>query len=266
LTDISMVGDLAPTLRIDGQALAAKYRVNLGVSVNLDASGAGVLRLRNGSIGVVPVNASEPRTTIDISPAGATSAVLWVDPGVKAQVDASRIEAVARISNAKGQIDGRLVIDRFVNLSTQPGQEDMVGRITFSGDLSLTGKGKILEGTLAVEGKTPGSDISVVTFDGALNLPSRPVARLKGVSVEVLDDVVTKYGGEYEQSGVTVRFDGTGGVAGRSVTFQGVEASVAMTATPGQNLIEVKVGGTKAATIDQDKARISYVDGSFESL
>jgi hypothetical protein len=39
-----------------------------------------------------------------------------------------------------------------------------------------------------------------------------------------------------------------------------------VTAISGQNLIDVKVGGANAATIDQDKSRISYVDGSFESL
>lgn len=266
LTGVAFVGDLPPALDPAGNPLAARYILNLDAGYSVRSNGLVDIRFTNGSLGVVPVGASVARTTIDISPAGATSAVLWDDPGVKTQVDASRIEAVARISNAKGQINGRLVIDRFVNLSTQPGQEDMDARIAFSGDMSLTGKGKILEGTLVVESKTPGSGTTVVTFDGALSPPSRPVARLKGVNVEVLDDVVTKYRGEYEQNGVTVRFDGTGGAAGRSVTFQGVEASVAMTVNAGQNLVEVKVGGTKAATIDQDKSRISYVDGSFESL
>jgi len=264
LRGFSISGDLPPAFGSARNPLAARYAVNLDAGYSVRSNGLVDIRFTNGSLGVVPVGASAARTTIDISPAGATSAVLWDDPGGTAQVDASRIEAVARISNAKGQINGKLVIDLFENQSTQTGQDDMVGRITFSGDLSLTGKGKILEGILVFQ--TPDTDTTVVNFNGELSLPSRPVVRLKDVSVEGFDNVVTKYSGEYEQNGVTVRFNGTGGAAGRSVTFQGVEASVEMTATAGQNLIEVNVGGTKAATIDQDKARISYVDGSFESL
>lgn len=268
LEGFSMKGDLPPALSQDGamRALADRYTIDLSGSVAEGQNGLTTVSLDSGSLGVVPVGGGAVRTTFDLSPAGATSAILAQDPSDESQVDASRITLAARISNPSGEVNGRLVVDRFVNRASLPGATDLSARVTFSGDLSLAGKGKILRGTLSVDPATSQPDSALVRFSGALNLPDRPSAQLEDVEVAIVDDEVSRYSGTYAQAGLTVRFSGQGSGPSRTVSFDAVEDAVSMTAIAGQNLIEVKVGGTKAAEIDQRRSRINYIDGTFESV
>jgi len=263
LTGVSFAGDLPPVLDFNGNPLATRYAVNLNAAVSQLASGAVRVAFTGGSLGVVPLNATAVSTTVDIAPAsGATEIVQSDDPTNAQQIAASKIILAGRISNAKGEINGRLVVDELEGDFGGNVEGTPRGRYTFTGDMSLTGKGKLLSGSLVGKPVTKGSPLGMVTFEGTLALPSRPQATLKVEMTETGPDKA-RFDASYEQGGVKVKIL----VADTGVAeIEGVGIGLAMTVNPDASKVEVKVGGNKAATIDLDKNLIEYVNGSFESI
>jgi hypothetical protein len=262
LTGVSFVGNLPPALDFNGSPLATRYAVNLSAAVSRSNTHDRVL-FSAGSLGVVPLNASVVSTSVDVAPAaGPTEIVQWLDPNNLAQVKSSKLVLAGQISNAKGELNGRLSVDQFEKAFGADDERAPRARYSFTGDLSLAGKGKILSGSLTIKPVSEGSQFGVLNFEGALALPSRPQAKLSLIATETSQEKAT-LSGTYEQNGLTVRFT----VSDQDVAeFEGVEAGVSMTIRDDGKPIEVKVNGGKAATIHEDKNRIDYVDGSFESL
>jgi len=119
-----------------------------------------------------------------------------------------------------------------------------------------------LSGSLeATGGSTP-----VVHFTGSLTLPNRPDATLT-VSVTETSIVTGALSleGRYVQGGMTVTITGSKGPAGSSATFAD-SSGVSTTVSSQTATANVTVGGRQAALIDKNANRITYSDGTFESV
>ncbi len=164
-------------------------------------------------------------------------------------------------------MSGTLLVENL--LATGAG--DLVqGHVKFTGDIAAAPVVNGTAGTLAnflsgsLEanwGATP-----VVGFAGSLTLPNRPAATL---TVSVTETSTTtgalSLEGRYEQAGTVVTITGAKTTTGSSATFAS-SSGVSTTVTSTANTAAVTVGGRAAATIDKRENRITYSDGTFESV
>ena len=272
VTGAKIIGDLPAPVKPNGSLLAARYPVNVDGLLTQLPSGAVKATFASGSLGVVPVGASVASLTLNLSPGGVTEVVLPGADSSAAQVADAKLHIAASIKTAKGELTGMLVadrftVDRFGNL--QPGHAKFTGSIAAAGSSGTVATffSGALEGT---NGALP-----VVSFEGTLTLPNRPVLTLS-LSVSQTAAAATATGtttasaaytltGRYAQDAVTVQISGTNAATGNSLTLadsSGVSVSTAGNGTP----INVLVSGRQTARIDQQRGRIVYGDGSFESL
>lgn len=265
LTGFSLVGDLPPATTPAGALLAQRYPVNVAGQLTQLASGAFQATLASGTLGSVPVGASEAGLTIDLSPGGASVAVIPEDNTNATQVAAAKIDLAATISDSKGRLTGSLLVDRF---SVDSVGDLVPGHAKFSGDVAVVpvvggtagAMVSFLSGSLeATNGSTP-----VVSFSGSLTLPSRPVATLTVSVTETSVDTYTLEG-RYVQNGITVAITGSKTAADTAVTFAD-STGVSVSVTASVSTANVTVSGRQTAVIDKNAKTINYIDGTFESL
>ena len=267
VTSAKIVGDLPAPVNASGVLLAARYPVSVDGSVSRLPSGAEKVSFTSGRLGVVPVGASAASLTLDLSPGGVTEVVLPHLNSNAAQVADAKLHIAASIKTAKGELTGTLVADRFIADAFGKLQP---GHAKFSGSIAAAGR----SGTVATffSGVLEGSNgaLPVVSFDGTLMLPNRPVLTLSlSVSQTAAATATAKAAysvtGRYAQDAVTVQISGANSAAGDTLTLadsSGVSVSTAGSTAP----INVLVSGRQTARIDQQRGRIVYSDGSFESL
>lgn len=275
-----LAGDLPPGVSAAGVLQAARLPVNVGATVTALQSTATKVALTAGSLGVVPVGATAASMTVDLSVGGASAIVmpLALDaapdavPTAAQLADASVILA-ARISTARGALQGRLVADRFRLIGAD---ELEPNRVVFTGIISAAGTsgtvGEVLNGTL--EGSRSFAEgaalpTTMVSFTGTLTLPNRPVVTLSLSGTETPAaggaDASTSLTGRYVQDTITLQATGSQRGSSKSLTLAD-SGGVTVSLVSGVNSAAVTVSGRAAATIDNARGRITYVDGSFESL
>jgi len=262
-----LAGDLPPAAAADGTLLAARYPVNIAYSVTRAANGVQTAVLSHGRLGVVATGAAQESLVIDLSPGGTSQLAFLAEGDDAAQTASIKLTMVARISDAKGTLNGNLLIDQ---LSADVNGNVTAGHVKFTGDISVApmvggvagAPVKFLDGTLEVNK----ANATVASFSGSLTLPDRPAATLTMSVTEPSPDSGTlTWEGRYVQSGTTVTITGSKSAAGTSTTF--AEASgVSTTVTSSSSTANVTVGGRQTAVIDKATNRITYSDGTFESL
>jgi len=268
VTGFSLKGDLPPAVTATGTLLAARYPIDVNGAVTLEASGAVKAGFSAGKLGVVRVGEAEAALSVDLSPGGRSFVVLAQDETVAAQRDAQRASIAGVITTARGTLTGDLLIDTF---TLDANGEAAPGHLRFSGSLAVAASAsaspaQVFNGSLDVtNGSRP-----AVTFDGVLALAQRPTLTLKLsiVQTPATAAAAASYtlNGSYVQGGLTVALSATQtGGSSDSATFadaSGVSVSVSKSATSSP----VTVGGRATAQIDRTSKRITYRDGSFESL
>jgi hypothetical protein len=144
------------------------------------------------------------------------------------------------------------------------------GHLKFIGDLSVApivggsagAVQKVLSGTLEV---SVASNF-VVSFGGGVTLPGRPAASLSlTITESPFGSGNATLEGRYAQDGVTVSMTGSATASGSTLTLadsSGVATTLASTGT----VANVTVSGRQTAVIDLSSNRITYIDGTFESL
>ena len=277
INSLQLVGDLPPGVGSGGTLAAARFAVNAAGSVSQLSSGAVKVALTAGSFSVIPVGASAPSLTLDLSADAATAVVVPnVDPATApspAQLADGQITVAAKVSSAKGVLKGKLVADQFAVDALGDLQPN---RLSFTGSLAAAGKAgavaELLVGTL--EGKRSlasgaAAYTKTVSFNGTLSLPSRPVVTL---SLSVTDNPAagtavasTTLTGRYVQDAITLNITGTESAGKQAVTFTDSSA-VSVSVLSSTDTAAVTVSGRAAASIDRQRQRIIYADGSFESL
>ena len=267
INGVRLIGDLPAPVKTGGSLLAARYPVSIDGTLTILASGAAKVNFASGSLGVVSVGASAPSLTIDLSPVGTTELVVPADSSNAAQVADAKLRIAASIKTANGELTGTLVADRFTLDSYGDLQP---AHAKFSGSIAAAGKG----GTVATffSGALEGTNGAqpVVSFSGTLTLPNRPVLTLSlSVSQTAAATATAKAAytltGRYAQDAVTVQISGANAATGNTLTLadsSGVSVSKAGSTAP----INVLVSGRQTARVDQERGRIVYADGSFESL
>jgi len=265
LTGFSLVGDLPPATTLAGALLAQRYPVNIAGQLTQLPNGAFQAAFSSGKFGSVPVGASAAGLTIDLSPGGASIAVIPEDTTNAAQLAAANVNLAATISDAKGRLTGVLLVD---HVSADTAGNLVPGHVKFTGDIGVAPvvagtPGPIVSfvsGSLeATNGSTPAA-----SFNGSLTLPGRPAATLTATVTETAADTYT-LDGHYEQAGVTVTINGTKKASGTALTIAD-STGVSVSLSPSVNLSNVTVGGRQTAVIDRAANTITYSDGSFESL
>lgn len=271
VTSAKIVGDLPPGVNASGALMAARHPVSVDGSLTTLASGASKVSFASGSFGVVPVGASTASLAIDLSPGGVTEVIAPDDNTNAAQVADAKLHISASIKTANGELTGTLVADTFTLDSYGDLQP---AHAKFSGSIAAAGKG----GTVATffSGALEGSNGAqpVVRFDGTLTLPSRPVMTLSLSVTETAAATATAKAaytltGRYVQDAVSVQISGTQAAAGDSLTLadsSGVSVSKTGSRSGAAEPINVLVSGRQTARVDQDRDRIVYADGTFESL
>jgi len=267
VTGAKIVGDLPPGVSASGALMAARHPVSVDGTLTKMASGASKVSFASGNFGVVPVGATAASLTLDLSPGALTEVIVPDDSSNAAQVADAKLHISASIKTANGELTGTLVADRFTIDSfgdLQPGHAKFIGSIAAAGKggTVATFFSGALEGT---NGAKP-----VVSFDGTLTLPNRPVLTLNlSVSETAAATATAKAAytltGRYAQDAVTVQITGANAATGNTLTLadsSGVSVSKAGSTAP----INVLVSGRQTARIDQERGRIVYADGSFESL
>jgi hypothetical protein len=265
-----LVGNLPPAMTADGTLLADHYVVNVADS-KTQTGGIETTVLTHGHFGIVPVGATQESLFIDLSPTG-TSTVEGLPHGTDiAQAPTAKINLMATISNAKGNMNGTLVID---SLSSN-GNSLLTGHAKFTGDISVkpvvggvAGTAvKFLTGSLEVTLVNSTTNDKVVTFTGGLTLPSRPAANL---TLSVTETSATtgalQMDGSYVQNGVTVSIHGTQDTNGVSSVSYADSTGVSTTVVSNAATANVTVSGRQTAVINTNTNRITYADGTFESL
>ena len=267
VTSAKIVGDLPPGVNASGALMAARHPVSVDGSLTTLASGASKVSFASGNFGVVPVDATAASLTIDLAPGGVTEVIGPDDNTIAAQVADAKVHISASIKTVNGELTGTLVADHFTADSfgrLQP------GHAKFSGSIAAAGS----SGTVATffNGVLEGSngDQPVVSFDGTLTLPNRPLLTLSlSVSQTAAATATAKAAytltGRYAQDAVTVQISGAKAATGDTLTLadsSGVSVSKASSTAP----INVLVSGRQTARVDQERGRIVYSDGSFESL
>ncbi len=267
LMGFSLLGDLPPPTTTAGVLLAARYAVNINGLMTQLGNGAFQASFSQGTLGVVAVGATEVGLSIDFSRGGTSVAVIPADLANTDQVAAAKLNLEASISDAKGRLAGTLLIDR---LSVDTSGRLVPGHAKFTGDIGAAPvvngtPGSVvtfLSGSLeATLGSTP-----VVSFNGSMALPNRPLASL---TVTVTETSVTagtlSLQGSYTQAGVTVTMTGTKSSTDSSVTFAD-STGVSTTVTSHSATANVTVSGRQTAVINKANNRIDYKDGTFESV
>ena len=264
---VALVGDVPPSVTSAGELMAARYAVNVQAALSSPATGVAQLALTSGSFAVVPVGASSASLTLDLSPEGATlvSAPV-VDPGVvpsQAQLALAKFSLAASIKTAKGELKGSLLADEFALDSFGDLQPN---HLKFTGSIAAAGTGTAVAPFLtgSLEG-TRSSTSKVVSFAGTLALPGRPSAALTLSVTETVASGDVSLTGRYVQDAVTVVLTGSQTSSGQTLTLAdsgGVSVSVS---SSGQTAA-VTVSGRNAATIDKGRGRVTYADGTFETL
>lgn len=265
LTGFSLAGDLPPATTLAGALLAQRYPVSVAGQLTSLASGAFQATLASGMLGSVPVGASEAGLTIDLSPGGASVAVIPQDNTNATQVAAAKIDLAATIRDAKGRLTGSLLVDRF---SVDSAGNLVPGHAKFSGDVAVApvvgGTAGALVSFLSGSLEATNGSAPVVSFSGSLTLPSRPVATLTVSVTETSVDTYTLEG-RYVQNGITVAITGSKTAADTAVTFAD-STGVSVSVTASVSTANVTVGGRQTAVIDKNAKTITYTDGTFESL
>lgn len=265
-----LVGNLPPAVASDGTLLADHYVVNVALS-KTQSSGVETIVLSHGHFGIVPVGATLESLVIDLSPTG-TSTVVGLPHGTDiAKAAAAKINLAARISDDKGTLNGTLLIENLV----YDGDVLRAGHLMFTGDISVKpviggaagAPVSFLNGSLEFTLLDQTTNDAVVTFTGGLTLPNRPAATL---TLSVTETSATTHtqsmDGRYVQNGVTVTITGLKNASGGwSVTFAD-STGVSTTVVSGVAKANVTVAGRQTAVIDKDANRITYADGTFESL
>lgn len=267
VSGVKLIGDLPAPVKADGTLLAARYPVNVDGGLTILASGAGMVKFASGSLSVVPVGVSSASLTLDLSPGGVTELVVPDNSADPAQVADAKLNIAASIKTAQGELTGTLVADRFTADSFGKLQP---GHAKFTGSIAAAGK----SGTVATffSGALEGTngDQPMVSFDGTLTLPNRPVLTLSlsvSQTAAATANAQAAYSltGRYAQDAVTVQISGAKSASGDTLTLadsSGVSVSKGGSSAP----INVLVSGRLTARIDQDRDRIVYGDGSFESF
>lgn len=279
-TALQLVGDLPPGVTSSGTLQAARFAVNIAATVTARSSGATKVAFTGGSFGVVPVGATAASLTVDLSSGGESAVVLPVAldaPSDAAPTDAQLADAsltlAARISTAKGALTGRLVADRFGIDSLG----DLVpNRVAFTGSIAAAGTSgtvaEVLIGTLEGTRSTAAgasAPTETVSFTGTLTLPNRPVVTLSLSTTETpvagSDAPTIALTGRYVQDAITLQATGSQTGSSQSLTLAD-SSGVTVSLVAGVNTATVTVSGRAAASIDNARGRITYVDGTFESL
>ncbi|HEY2925310.1 MAG TPA: hypothetical protein VGJ65_00435 [Albitalea sp.] len=267
LMGFSFAGDLPPPAMTGDVLLAARYAVDIDGLVTQLPSGAFQASFSSGKLGVVAVGATEVGLSIDFSPEGASVVVIPENLGDAAQVAEAKLNIEASISDAKGRLAGTLLIDQLsVDTSGRlvPGHAKFTGEIGAAPVVNGTPGSVVtfLSGSLeATLGSTP-----VVSFNGSMALPNRPVASLTVTVTETsVTDGTLSLQGSYTQAGVTVTMTGTKSSTDSSVTFAD-STGVSTTVTSHSATANVTVSGRQTAVIDKANNRIDYKDGTFESV
>ena len=149
-------------------------------------------------------------------------------------------------------------------------------RFVFTGSIAAAGTGgtvgEVLNGTL--EGSrsfAEGASLParMVRFTGTLTLPSRPVVTLSLSATETPATASAPASlaltGRYVQDAITLQATGSRSGSSQSLTLAD-SSGVTVSLVAGVNSAAVTVSGRAAATIDNSRGRITYVDGTFESL
>lgn len=258
ITAVSIVGDLPPALSTSATLLAARYPVNLAGSLTLRPSGAIQLALSGGSLGIVPVDATTASLTVDLSTGGASVFISPSDWSVAAQVSDATFNFAGSIKTPQGELAGSLLADTF---SIDSAGEIDVAHLKFIGTASVTGAPSLLTGTIDV---TDGAT-QVGSFVGALNLPNRPAATLTLSASRTTATGALSIAGTYVQDAVSVNILGTRDGSGTSASFSD-SSLVAVSFSAASATSNVTVGGAPTAVIDRSRGRITYDDGTFETL
>lgn len=277
---INLSGDLPPGVDATGALLAARYPVRVAATVAALASTATSVTFTAGNMGVVPVGATAASLTVDLSAGGVSSVVapMALDADANAvpttaQLADAKVTLAARISTARGALFGRLDADNMVLDSLGDIQPR---HLKFTGTLSAAGNGgvvaEVLTGTL--EGNrsfAAGASLptDVVSFNGSLSLPGRPGVTLSLSSTKTPATASAPASvtltGRYVQDAVSMQATGRQTGTAKSLTLEdssGVSVSMLSASTSAA----VTVSGRNAATIDMTRGRVTYVDGTFESL
>jgi hypothetical protein len=277
---LQLVGDLPPGVTAAGVLEAARFAVNISATVSALPSTATKIAFTSGSFGVVPVAFTAASMTVDLSVGGESAVVLPMaldaTPATvptDAQLADASITLAARISSAKGALVGRLVADK---VSLDAMGDLTPNRIVFKGSMSAAGTGgtvgEVLTGTL--EGSRSFAEgasrpTRMVGFTGTLTLPSRPVVTLSLSATETPATASAAASltltGRYVQDAITLQATGSRSGSSQSLTLAD-SSSVTVSLVGGTNSAAVTVSGRNAATIDIRRGRITYVDGTFESL
>lgn len=267
VTSAKIVGDLPAPVNTGGTLLAARYVISVDGTLTKMASGASKVSFASGSFGVVPVGATTASLTLDLSPGGVTEVIGPDDSTDAAQVADAKLNISASIKTAKGELTGTLVADTFT-VDTfgdlQPAHAKFTGTIAAAGTSGTVAT--FFSGTL--EGSN--GDQPVVSFDGSLTLPNRPVLTLSLSVTQTVAATTTSRGaytmtGRYVQDAVTVQITGSRvGLADALTLADSSGVSVSKDAT--SDVVNVLVSGRQTARVDKDRDRIVYGDGTFESF
>jgi hypothetical protein len=277
---INLSGDLPPGVTTAGALMAARYPVRVTAVVSAKASTATEVKFSAGSIAVVPVGATTASLTVDLSADSASTVVapMALDAAADAvptaaQLADAKVTLAARISTARGALFGRLdadgmALDSFGDI--QPRHLKFTGTISAAGTSGVVAE--VLTGTLEgnrsfAAGASEPTD--VIGFTGSLSLPGRPGVTLSlsatktpATASAAASVAVT---GRYVQDAVSMQATGRQSGSSKSLTLEdssGVSVSMLSASTSAA----VTVSGRNAATIDMTRGRVTYVDGSFESL
>jgi hypothetical protein len=268
LSGFKMTGDLPPPTTSTGVLLAARYPVDINGAITTLANGDFSAVFSRGSIKVVAVGAAEPGLSIDFSPGGTSVAVVPPDVSSAAQRAAAMLNLAASISDAKGRMAGTLLIDQ-LSLDTTTGAWVVV-HAKFTGEVAaapiVAGQAGALVTFLSGSLETTGGSTPVVHFSGSLTLPNRPAATLT-VTVTETSTVTGALSleGRYEQGGTIVTINGSKDSTRSTATFAD-SSGVSTTVSSQAATANVTVGGRQTATIDKSSNRITYSDGTFESV
>lgn len=269
ITSAKIVGDLPAPAKSDGTLLAARYPIDIQGAMTTLPSGATQIAFTGGSFGVVPVGATAASLTLNLS-VGGESVVVVPDLNTDAaQVADAKLNIAASIETANGKLTGTLMADRFTVDSfgdLEPTHAKFTGSIAAAGNSGTVAT--FFSGTL--EGTN--GDQPVVSFNGTLTLPSRPVLTLSLSVTQTVAASADSRGsytmtGRYAQDAVTVQLTGTRVDREDTLTLADSSGvSVSTTTGTGASVYDVVVSGRQTAKIDQDRGRIVYGDGTFESL
>ena len=267
LIGVKMIGDLPAPVNASGTLLAARYPISVEGTLSKLPSGANKVIFASGRLGVVPVGAGAASLTLDLSPGGVSEVVFPDFNSNAVQVADAKLNIAASIKTAKGELTGTLVADRFTVDSfgdLQPAHAKFSGSIAAAGSSGTVATffNGVLEGS---NGAAP-----VVSFDGTLTLPNRPVLTLHlSVSQTAAATATAKAAytltGRYAQDAVTVQISGANTTAGNTLTLAD-SSGVSVSKGAASDAINVLVSGRQTAHVDQQRGRIVYGDGSFESL